>query len=231
MIHYHGTPITPKIQLYKMAGKHFCVSFAHPSDVKTCLEIGQSVMFDCGSFSVFTRGLEVDFKKYYKWLEDKLSHPHWCLPPDKINGSIEDQKKLIKTFPFSKDYACPVWHIHLDISYLFYLVENYQKVCFGSSGEFWIVNSEKWRARMDYVFNELVKKYNKVPYIHMLRGLQMGGDKYPFASADSTNVARNFKDQNRCPEKMAREIDSLQTPVNWVQQPIQQQLEIGVLHG
>jgi hypothetical protein len=49
----------------------------------------------------------------------------------------------------------------------------------------------------------------------MLRGLSLSGTKYPFASADSANVARNFKTSNRCPEKMARKIDSMQNPIKW----------------
>ena len=46
MIHYHGTPLTPKEQLYNMAGKHFCVSFADARDADVCLQIGQSIMWD-----------------------------------------------------------------------------------------------------------------------------------------------------------------------------------------
>ncbi len=73
----------------------------------------------------------------------------------------------------------------------------------------------KWCERVDYVFNQLVKKYKYIPNIHMLRGLSLGGTKYPFASADSVNVARNFKDQKKCPESMARKIDAMQTPIRW----------------
>ena len=42
VIHYHGTPITPRESLLELAGRSFCVSFAHPRDVRTCHEIGQS---------------------------------------------------------------------------------------------------------------------------------------------------------------------------------------------
>ena len=55
----------------------------------------------------------------------------------------------------------------------------------------------------------------------MLRGLALGGTKYPFASADSTNVARNFKDKNQCPELMARKIDSMQNPIKWTIKDVQ----------
>jgi hypothetical protein len=52
----------------------------------------------------------------------------------------------------------------------------------------------------------------------MLRGLAQAGKHYPFASADSVNVARNFKDKPQCPELMARKIDSVQCPVRWEKQ-------------
>ena len=64
MIHYHGTPLTPKEQLYKMAGKHFCVSFFNPQDAKTCMQIGQSVMWDNGAFSSFKNGEKLNYKKF-----------------------------------------------------------------------------------------------------------------------------------------------------------------------
>ncbi len=49
MIHFHGTPITPKLALESMAGQHFCVSFARPDSLKTCLRIGQSLMLAFGA--------------------------------------------------------------------------------------------------------------------------------------------------------------------------------------
>jgi hypothetical protein len=61
----------------------------------------------------------------------------------------------------------------------------------------------------------LDRKFKTLPWIHMLRGLNMTGKHYPFASADSVNVSRNYKSSKRCPEKMAREIDSVQCPIRW----------------
>tara|TARA_R100000742_G_C4267390_1_gene85575 strand:- start:93 stop:785 length:693 start_codon:yes stop_codon:yes gene_type:complete len=224
MIHYHGTPLTPREQLYKMAGKHFCVSFYNPQDAKICIEIGQSVMWDNGAFSCFKNNAKLNYKNYYKWLEDKLGHPHWCVIPDIIDGTISEQKKLLLQFPYPPELSAPVWHIALDIEYLYFLIDRYPKICFGSSGEYWEIGTFKWSQRLDYVFNSLVKKYTHLPHIHMMRGLSLGGTKYPFASADSVNVARNFKDQKKCPEKMARKIDSLQNPICWTETPLQKDM-------
>ena len=57
MIHYHGTPMTPRSKLLPMAGKHFCVSFADKRDGDWCLLNAQSVMWDNGAFTMFTKKL------------------------------------------------------------------------------------------------------------------------------------------------------------------------------
>ena len=226
MIHYHGTPLTPKEQLYKMAGKNFCVSFADARDADVCLQIGQSVMRDNGAFTSYTQGKQINYKKLYAWLEPKLGHPHWCVIPDVIGGSVNDNKKLLLQHPFPDYLSAPVWHLNLSLDYLLFLTDRYPKICFGSSGEYWKVGSDKWCNRINEAFNELAKKYKHLPHIHMLRGLAQAGKHYPFASADSVNVARNYKDKNLCPEFMARKIDAVQCPLKWIQQPIQKQLKV-----
>ena len=222
MIHYHGTPLTPKENLYKMAGKHFCVSFADPRNAEICMQIGQSVMWDNGAFTTYTSGKKFNLDNYYKWLEDKLGHPHWAVIPDVIGGDEKENKEFLQTWPYSKNYGVPVWHLHLSLEYLVDLCNDYPKVCFGSSGQYWQVGSASWEQRVNDAFNELDKKFKTMPWIHMLRGLNMSGKHYPFASADSVNVARNYKSLNRCPEKMAREIDSIQCPIGWNQKQAKQ---------
>lgn len=224
MIHYHGTPLTPKAMLYRMAGKHFCVSFANPSQAKTCMEIGQSIMWDNGAFTTYTQGKQLDRTKLYSWLEDKVAHPHWAVIPDVIGGDEEQQRDLLSEWPFGPEFGAPVWHMAMSFDYLMYLTDHFGKVCFGSSGEYWNVGSDAWCSRADAAFNKLAQKHRRMPWIHMLRGLSLGGERWPFASADSVNVARNFKDYDRCPEKMARKIDGIQTPLFWEPHPVQQSM-------
>lgn len=220
MIHYHGTPLTPRVELYKMAGKHFCVSFANPEDANVCLQIGQSVMWDNGAFTSYKSGKKFDHLKFYRWLEGKLGHPHWAVIPDVIDGNESQQRDLLKTWPFDKSLGAPVWHMAMSFDYLSFLTDNFGKVCFGSSGEYWNVGSDSWCRRADAAFNHLAK-YRHMPWIHMLRGLSLVGKRWPFASADSVNVARNFKDKPQCPELMARKIDAIQCPITWEKQPVQ----------
>lgn len=222
-IHYHGTPLTPRDQLWLMAGKNFCVSYANPADADICLRIGQSVMWDNGAFSLFTKGRAVDWIGYYGWLESRLGHPHWAVIPDVIDGDVEDNAHLVKEWPHRKELGAPVWHMAEPLETLLDFAQEFPKVCFGSSGAYWQVGSEAWCRRCDEAFNELGRR-GPIPWIHMLRGMAVAGKRWPFASVDSVNVARNYKDTDSCPEAMARVIDAVQCPIKWKTQPEQMEL-------
>lgn len=225
MIHYHGTPITPRAALLGMAGRHFCVSYAAPHDLKTCLSIGQSVMLDNGAFTTFTKGKTFDVAGFYSWIEPVLAHPNWAVVPDVIGGTVEQQRDRIKTWPFDKSLGIPVFHLGLPFDWLCELVDVWGKVCIGSSGEFWNVASPKWCDIMDKTFNALSRKYTVMPWIHGLRMLGQSGERWPLASADSANVGRNWNSSGRCcPEGMARKIDAVQCPIKWVE--VEEQSEL-----
>jgi len=214
-LHYHGTPLTPRTELWKMAGKNFCVSFANPCDAEFCLTRGQSVMWDNGAFTFFGKGKAVtDWSAYYRWLEPRLGHPHWAVIPDVIDGDLEANKSLIAEWPFPRNLGAPVWHMAEPIDALLEYADDFERVCFGSSDAYWQVGSEAWARRADEAFNALERSGSR-PWVHMLRGMAVAGKRWPFASVDSVNVARNFKDDNSCPEAMARVIDSVQCPVKW----------------
>jgi len=214
LIHYHGTPLTPRSELMRLAGKHFCVSFERPDDAEWCLLHGQSVMWDNGAFSAFTRGQPFDEAGYIKWVEPRLGHPHWAVVPDVIDGTVEQQREMITRWPFVKELSAPVWHMGLSFDWLVELAENWPRICFGSTAAYWQVGSPSWERRCDEAWNALERRGLR-PWVHMLRGLALAGDRWPFASADSVNVARNFKNNPTCPERMARRIDAIQNPLRW----------------
>lgn len=221
MIHYHGTPLTPRAQLMRMAGRHFCVPFPRPEGLASILSIAQSVMFDNGAFSAFTRGEPLDVQGYYTWLEKHLAPPHWAVIPDVIGGTVEEQRELLTTWPFHVNHGAPVWHLNEPIEHLLDLCEDWPRVCFGSAGEYWEVGTDKWAHRMDEAFNALASEHRVLPWIHGLRMLGQATERWPLASADSTNVAQNFKRDGGCAECKAARIDVLQPAPNWKTQPLQ----------
>jgi hypothetical protein len=221
-IHYHGTPMTPRAELMKLAGKCFCVPFSDPRDADTCLAIGQSVMFDNGAFSAFTKGKPLDVPGYIEFLRPRLAAPHWAIPPDVIDGTVEQQQQMMDAWLFPCHLSAPVWHMGLPIDYLLKLADEWPRICFGSTSQYWQVGSEEWCRRADEAFNALASKHRHLPWIHMLRGMNLSGDRWPFASVDSVNVARNFKDNNTDPERMARRLDSVQCNTPWKTRPIYQ---------
>lgn len=214
MIHYHGTPISPRRHLERMAGRHFCVSFAAPQDLRTCLRIGQSVLLDNGAYSVYTRGIKFDEKGYYKWLDPILAPPHWAVVPDVIKGDEKAQRAMVARWRFGRNLGAPVWHLGLSLNYLYKLTDEWPRVCLGSSAEYWQVGSPHWARRMDQVFDALAKRHQRLPWLHGLRMLSQT-TRWPLSSADSVNVGRNFKTVGTCAECMAMRIDAKQPKARW----------------
>lgn len=220
MIHYHGTPINPKSECAAMAGRNFCIPFTDPRQLKLCLQIGQCLMFDNGAFSAYTLSVPFNEEGFYKWIEPVLAHPHWAVVPDVIDGSEDEQRALVKRWPFRRELGLPVWHLGLSIDYLLELADQWPRLCFGSSGQFWQVGSPAWCERMDLAFNALARR-GPLPWVHGLRMLGMTGERWPLASADSTNVAKNWKRDGCCAERKASAIDAVQTPLQWQEMPTQ----------
>lgn len=215
-IHYHGTPITPnKVLIEGMAGAHFCVSFAAPSQVKLCHDLGQSVMLDNGAFSVWKRGAAPDWNGYYAWCDKWLDSPTtWAVIPDVIVGDEADNDALLEAWPF--DYhGAPVWHMHESIDRLQGLIGHWPRVCVGSSGAYAEVMSDSWQRRMDEAWRAL-DSGQRTPNIHMLRGLQLIRERWPFASVDSTDIARNHNREGNTAAKMRARWDAGQCPLNFI---------------
>lgn len=214
MIHYHGTPITPKAVLYELHGKHFCVSHAAPGDIKRCCEIGQSVMLDNGAFSKWKAGKDTDFDGYLNWVDEWLWPANWCVIPDIIDGSEQENHALTKSWPLKRQSA-PVWHMNETLVRLIDLCRDWPLVCVGSTAMYGDPGSARWCGQMDRAFNELTKTFRHTPPLHMLRGMAMSGTSYPFASCDSTDIGRNHNRSHNGARKMADKWDSQQCPGKW----------------
>lgn len=226
-MHYHGTPITPRARLLDLAGRNFCVSYAHPQDVAVCHEIGQSVMLDNGAFTFWRQGKATDWTGFAEWARPWLGYrTTWAVMPDVIDGTAEDNDQLITwLYANAKDVwerSAPVWHMHEPVERFQRLCHGYSRVCIGSSAQYATVGDSRWHRRMEQAMNMVCGSGPAPAWLHMLRGLKLAGGPYPFASADSTNIARNHAGNNTrgTPRKdvvqMATRIDAAQCPSVWV---------------
>lgn len=214
-IHYHGTPITPMAALYELAGRCFCVSFAAPQDVARCHMIGQSVMLDNGAFSKWKKGTATNWPAYYEWSDEWLNYPTtWAVIPDEIDAGPAAQDSLLAEWPYG-DRGAPVWHMDEPIDRLAELCENWPKVCIGSTSIYAEVMSPAWVRCMDEAWDRLAKQHHRLPWVHMLRGMNCSGNRWPFASVDSTDIARNHNRDQNTPRKMADRWDAVQCRSTW----------------
>ena len=135
VIHYHGTPLTPRSALLTLAGRSFCVPWPEPRDLEVCHEIGEGVMLDNGAFSLWTRARRAgpassapDWTAYYAWAEPWLDYPTtWAVIPDVIDGDEEANDLLLAYWPFGARGA-PVWHMHESINRLLALADRFPRV-------------------------------------------------------------------------------------------------------
>jgi len=222
-IHYHGTPITPRTVLQQLAGRFFCVSHYRPDDVEWCHKHGQGVMLDNGAFSAWRSGKETDWAGFYAWCERWLDYPtSWAVIPDVIVGDEADNDALLHQWPHGQRGA-PVWHMHESIDRLQRLCDSWQRVCIGSSAQYAVVGSDSWHRRMTEAMNVICKTGRVPTWLHMLRGMATTRFGYPFASVDSTDIARNHN-RGVPVRQMADQWDSIQCRPHWQQAPIQASL-------
>ena len=216
-LHYHGTPITPTSKILRIAGRSYCVSYARPDQVTLVHQIGQSVMLDNGAFSAWTRGEPTDWPGYYAWCDRWLDYPTtWAVIPDEIDAPSQIQDGLINEWPHGERGA-PVWHMDEPIVRLLRLLDNWPRVCVGSTAEYRTVLSPAWERRMDEAWGEIAKRHGRTPWLHMLRGGQVRGLRWPFASTDSVNVGQNChagRPHNN-PEQMADRIEAANCPARF----------------
>ncbi len=99
------------------------------------------------------------------------------------------------------------------------------------SAHFRTIGSPAWTARMAEAMGVVCDGEGRPGvWLHMLRGLALCGGPYPFASADSTNIARNHGGTNSGRVRMdvvamADRIDGVQCPARWLAPCRQLELE------
>lgn len=203
MIHYHGTPFSG-VQDNQLAlkGRHACISFANPSAVAICSEICQSYILDNGAFSAWRAGKPFDIGGFAAFIQTWHRDPgcDWYLMPDVIDGGADENSQirgewhnLVGSEIWSK--GVPVWHLDEPLDVLRdFMNFPVGRVALGSSGDYAQIGTRQWWERMTEAMDILTDEMGRpVVKIHGLRMLdpEIFGH-FPFASADSTNVAQNI---------------------------------------
>jgi hypothetical protein len=198
MIHYHGGPITPDTCAIKAwKGRHAFISYAHPKQLQLASEICQSFAIDNGAFTFWKSGQSIDWRDYYDFVDRWKNHPRFdfAVIPDVIDGGERANDLLIREWPFDLSKGVPVWHMNEPEQRFIDLCKKWPRVAIGSCGEYDITkNPSGCVLRCKDIIRHVVDQYGyPIAKIHMLRGLNKNVfAKLPFASADSTNVARNI---------------------------------------
>lgn len=200
MIHYHGTPIGgSRLDASRfLSGRHALVPFARPDDLGTALEVCQSVVLDNSAFSLWRAGGgDVDVDAYRAWVHSVAGHPalDWCLIPDKIDGTEQDNIDLVTLWLRlgCRVESVPVWHMHESLDWLDYLVKHFRTVAIGSSGQWATPGTPQWWQRAGQAMSVACDGQGRPRCrLHGLRMLDPAiFTDMPLCSADSTNAAVN----------------------------------------
>lgn len=209
-IAYHGSPITPRAVLEAMGERDYCVSFYRPDDVDWIDARGRSWFGDNGVFSFWMAAMKSGgevvmtrdyLDRYYAWCRrwclEGSGRCKWVVIPDPIGTGTQELEALLREWPSElADYGVPVWHLDEPIDRALSLLERYGRLCIGATGEYRVILSPAFCARMDEFFNAMLAHFGAILPVHMFRGLQLLKPEYdwPISSADSTDRAR---DHNR----------------------------------
>lgn len=200
MIHYHGTPIGGSRQdaARFLMGRHALVSFYRPDDMPAVLECCQSFVLDNGAFSHWNAGEgSIDFDAYCDWVLEYSRHPNFdfCLIPDAIDGTEEDNANLVHKWLRCgyRAKGVPVWHLNESLEWLEWLVDRFEWVAIGSSGQWAKPGTESWWHRIGEVMDVCCDSQGRPKCkLHGLRMLDPDVfTRIPLSSADSTNAAVN----------------------------------------
>jgi len=237
MIHYHGTPFGgTRVDVERfLNGRHAFVPWKRAEDLQCVQDVCQSFSIDNSAFSHWQQGETPDWPAFYQWLTLTIRHPalDWVVIPDVIDGTEEDNDKLIDEWPF-KAQGVPVWHLHESLDRLEHLANSWPRIGIGSSGEWAVIGTDNWWRRMGQAMQRCCDASGRpLTKLHGFRMLDPAVfNRFPFSSADSTNVARNASSLERfgCytppmkwqrAESIAHRIEAVQSPACWTANAIQ----------
>lgn len=223
------------------------IPFGNDEDLGIVADSCCGMCFDNGAFSAWKSGKPIDnWQPYYDWCKEWALHPRFdfAIVPDVIDGTEDDNRQLFAQWyqrtklPNGGWPECaPVWHLHESLDYLEFLCGKTRILCLGSSGDYKTPGTTKWHNRMADAMRVVCDSAGRPK--RKLHGLRMLDpaivERYPFASADSTNVAQNSNllrrfgmykppTQSQRREVIACRIESVCSPAVWFQSELQETL-------
>jgi len=197
MIHYHGMAGagTSRDWITLARGRHCFVSYAACDKLPLFASVCASFCLDNGAFTAWKQGKTFDMDGYLSFVREWMHHPgfDWAVMPDVIDGSEEENDEWLNAWTLPKHLGVPVYHMHESLERLERLINEYDYICIGSSGEYSQPNSKVWWKRMNQIMDVATdEKGTPKTRMHGLRMLNPKVyTKLPIKSADSTNAERN----------------------------------------
>lgn len=175
-------------------GRHALVPFLRQDDIPIVADVCASFVLDNSAFTFWKRGGEIDREGYYAFCDTWHRHPcfNWAIIPDVIEGTEKDNDRLLSEWP-GHIKGVPVYHMHESLDRAEKLVNEWDTVAIGSSGEWPTPGAKNWWSRMSEIMDRITDKRGRPKC--KLHGLRMLNpkvfSKLPLQSADSTNAVVN----------------------------------------
>lgn len=203
----HGTPITPRVVLEALGERDYFVSHFRPDDVEWIDANSRSWRGDNGIFSLWQASLKAGVEMVYtreryqayvqwcrRWCLEGSGRCQWVVIPDPIGTGTQELDAMLREWPSDlAAFGRPVYHLDEPIDRALRLLDRYGVLCVGATGEYRVIPSAAFCARMDELFDAIWNFFGYIPDIHLFRALQLMKPEFPWpaSSWDSTTIARN----------------------------------------
>lgn len=231
---YHGTPITPNSELMRLAGRAFCLCYFYRSRwrLETMRSLASATMIDVGTYPAWRAGVDLDeayLAAYIEWVDPLLDDPNtWAVIPDPIGHGTQYLDSLIREWPHG-DRGAPVYHLDANFTQsperMLRLLDEHPRVCIGWAEKDLPILGPDHQRCLDILWNEIEKRHGRrTPAVHHFRGTQLALHRWPHATLDSTDVARNHHRPQNDVVEMVDRWDAANCPPRWVPRPVQTSL-------
>ncbi|WP_254244310.1 hypothetical protein [Hymenobacter sp. BRD128] len=176
--------------------------FSRPDDLALVVGACRGFLADNGAYSYWRKGFAEypHYEAYVRWVEKIQPLPgfHGAIIPDHIAGDERQNNEYLRRWPVHLT-GIPVFHMHHSLDRARWLAQTYDTVALGGGRGYEQLKSASWWARMHEIMSAFCDEYGRP--LCRLHGLRMLDPKvftkFPLASADSVNAARNSGSSQR----------------------------------